>query len=338
MTPLVTEGFHHVTLVSADAQRTLDFYRGVLGLGLLKRTAGSGDPGAHHLYFGNANGSPGTILAFLERPHSPRGAWGVGGVHHLALGVETEDALLRWKRRLSDHGVAVNGPYDRRWFRSLYFTDPDGQILEIATHGPGYATDEPPDALGERVVRPRAEQLSGNRDEAAIRARTHPEPVPVITPEMALSGIHHVSGITDDVERAHDFYTQALGLRIVKRTVNQDAPTMPHWFWARYDGGRVAPHSSMTLFGIPRGKRARAGVGQAHHVAFRARDDQEQLAWREHLLSLGVDVSPVQERKYFRSISFRAPDGLLLEIATDGPGFPVDGDREAIEPHLTALG
>ncbi|HEX2092881.1 MAG TPA: VOC family protein [Longimicrobiaceae bacterium] len=334
MSELKTQGFHHITMVSADARRTLDFYRGTLGLGLVKKTVNFDDPGAYHLYFGAATGRPGTILTFFEWSHAPQGAPGVGGVHHLALGTDTEESLLRWKRRLTDHGVHVSGPYDRTWFHSIYFTDPDGQILEIATRGPGYGLDEPMEALGEREIRPTPDHFAGERDEEAIRARTHPEPVPVITPAMALSGIHHISGITDDVERAHDFYTGALGLRMVKRTVNQDAPTMPHWFWARYDGAKVAPHSSMTLFGIPRGKRARGGVGQTHHVAFRARDAEEQLAWREHLLGMGVQVSPVMERTYFRSIYFRAPDGLLLEIATDGPGFLVDEDPAELGRNL----
>jgi len=321
MQPLITEGFHHVTLVATDTARSAGFYRDLLGLGLLERAEDPDAPGAHHLYFGAADGSPGTLLTVQERPGATRGAWGVGGVHHVALGVEDEAGLLKWKRRLTDHGVPVTGPYDRGWFHSIYFTDADGQIVEIATHGPGYDLDEPMDALGELTVQPRQQNLSGLRDEAAIRARTHPEPVPEVTPDMALTGIHHVSGITDSVERAHEFYTGALGLRIVKRTVNQDAPGMPHWFWANYDGARVLPHSAMTLFGIPRGKRAREGAGQLHHVAFRARDDAELAAWSEHLRSLGVEVGPVRDRAYWRSISFRAPDGQLLEIATDGPGF-----------------
>jgi len=171
MGELKTLGFHHVTMVSADAARTLEFYRGTLGLGLVKKTVNFDDPGAYHLYFGDATGSPGTILTFFEWGDVPRGAPGVGGVHHLAMGVETEEALLKWKRRLTDRGVHVNGPFDRTWFTSLYFTDPDGQILEIATKGPGYALDEPADALGGRIIRPAAQRLAGHRDEEAIRLR-----------------------------------------------------------------------------------------------------------------------------------------------------------------------
>jgi glyoxalase family protein len=325
MEKLTTSGLHHVTMVSSNAQRTLDFYRDVLGLGLVKRTVNFDDPGSYHLYFGDPVGNPGTLLTFFEWPHAPRGHWGIGGVHHVAMGVATEDGLLKWKRRLTDAGVPVSGPYDRRWFHSIYFSDPDGQILEIATKGPGYTLDEPADGLGRQLIIPGDGNLRGHRDEALIQARTWPEPVPTITPDMALDGMHHISSITRDVEEANDFLEGALGLRLVKKTVNQDAPDIPHWFWASYDGESVAPHSAFTLFGFPaNGKWAHGGVGQTHHVAFRAGSDEQQAEWRDHLLGLGVSVSPVMDRDYFRSIYFRMPDGLLLEIATDGPGFLVD--------------
>jgi glyoxalase family protein len=167
-----------------------------------------------------------------------------------------------------------------------------------------------------------ASQLPGGRDEARIAATTHPEPVPAITPAMAITGMHHISAMTDDINRADEFYHAAFGLRLVKKTVNQDDPETPHWLWANYDGTRVLPASSWTLFGwTPRQPKARAGIGQSAHVAFRAKDAEEQLAWREHLLSMGLDVSAVQDHHHHSSIAFRAPDGQPLVIATDGPGF-----------------
>ncbi len=325
MKPLLTQGFHHITMVSTNAPRTLAFYGGLLGFDLVKKTVNFDDPGAYHLYFGRDGGRPGTILTFFEWAHARRGHWGVGGVHHLALGVASPEAQLKWKRRLTDAGVAVSGPIDRGYFQSLYFADPDGQVLEIATAGPGYAIDEPTDALGRRLVVPPAERLPGGRDEAAIGRLTHPEPVPDVTPDMVLDGIHHITGITDDIERAGDFYEQALGLRIVKKTFNQDDERTKHYFWARYDGTTVGPHSALTLFGWE-GSRyvARPGAGQTHHIAFRTESAEEQAAWRERLLSLGIEVTTVRDRIYFESIYFNAPDGLLLEIATDGPGFAID--------------
>ena len=335
MSKLTTLGFHHITLVASDARRTLAFYHEVLGLQLVKQTVNFDDPSSYHLYFGDESGAPGTIVTFFEWPTAPRGRYGVGGVHHLAFGTPTCETLLKWKRRLQDLGIPVSGPMPRGYFNSLYFRDPDGQVLEIATAGPGYAIDEPIEALGQGIMQQKHSQLPGGRDEAMIAATTHPEPVPSITPDMALLGLHHITGMTDDIERASDFYEQALGIRLIKKTINQDDPDTPHWFWANYDGTRVLPHSSWTLFGwSPKHPKARGGIGQTHHVAFRAKDGEEQLAWRDHLLTLGLQVSPVMDRQYFTSIYFSAPDGQLLEIATDGPGFSVDEPVAALGSDL----
>ncbi len=331
MPPFVTEGFHHVTCVSADAQRTIDFYRDLLGLSLVKKTVNFDVTDTYHLYFGDAAGSPGTLLTFFEWPRASRGRFGVGGVHHIALGVKDEETQLMWKRRLTDAGVRVGGPYDRGYFTSIYFTDPDGQVLEMATEGPGFAIDEPADALGQELKVPDSSRLPGGRDEAIIAARTWSEPVPEITDAMQIAGIHHVTGHTDDLGAAHDFYTEALGLSLVKMSLNQDDEKTRHYFWANYDGKTVKPASDMTLFGWPpHAAKAREGTGQTHHVAFRTGSADEQQAWREHLLSLGLHVTDVKDRKYFESIYFRTHDGLLIELATDGPGFAVDEDPDAL--------
>ncbi len=336
MPDFVTEGFHHVTLVGRDANRTLRFYRDLLGFPLVKQTVNFDLPDTYHLYFGLGGGKPGTIVTVFEWPNAGRGGYGVGGIHHHAFAVSDQAQQLKWKRWLTDHGVPVSGPYDRGWFTSIYFADPDGQVLEIATDGPGFDLDEPIDALGQAVITPKPGRLIGNRDEAAIRALTYPEPVPAIDEAMALTGIHHVTGFTDDIERADDFYGRTLGLRLVKKSVNQDDPDTPHWFWANYDGTRVLPASDLTLFGWPpSARRAREGTGQTHHIAFRARDDEHLAAWREHLLDQGLDVTEIFDRTYFKSIYFRSPDGLQHEIATDPPGFAVDEDASRLGERLS---
>ncbi|MEO1290739.1 MAG: VOC family protein, partial [Chloroflexota bacterium] len=140
------QGLHHITLVSSDAQRTVDFYVKVLGLRLVKQTVNFDDPTAYHLYFGDAMGTPGSAITFFEWKHAPKGHPGIGGTHHVALSVQDYNGLLKWKRRLTDLGTTVHGPYDRQYFKSIYLRDPDGVILEIATMGPGFAVDEDTDA------------------------------------------------------------------------------------------------------------------------------------------------------------------------------------------------
>lgn len=323
-------------MVTGDAERTVSFYRDLLGLNEVTVTgAGPGEEswsGPYDLYFGDPEGRPGTLLTFYERADLRKGGWGVGGVHHVALGVETADAQLKWKRRLTDAGVQVTGPYDRGYFTSIYFTDPDGQILEIATAGPGYLIDESPDELGRELKLPPERLLRGHRDEAAIAALTWPEPVPQVTSDMRLDGIHHISGITDDLDLALDWYPETLGLDVIKKTVNRDDARGHHYFWGVRDGDAVSPHSSWTLFGWPGSTyRAREGVGQTHHVAFRASDAEELAEWRDHLLGLGLEVGPEQDRGTFRSMAFPAPDGMVLEIATDtpAPGTGTVGSSES---------
>jgi catechol-2,3-dioxygenase len=72
------------------------------------------------------------------------------------------------------------------------------------------------------------------------------------------------------------------------------------------------------------------GAGVTHHIAWRVRDDEEQAVWLTRLDELGLRPTPVQDRKYFRSVYFRLPDGVLVELATDGPGFLVDEESETL--------
>ncbi len=321
------QGLHHITLGCADAQRTLDFYTGVLGLRFVKKTVNFDDPRSYHLYFGDEIGRPGTAVTFFEWPGAPRGRPGIGGTHHFALQVAKRDGLLKWKRRLTDLGCEVEGPLDRNYFVSIYFRDLDGTILEIASRGPGWTIDESPDRLGTEFRPPPPEMVISNRDEAKVRDDIWPEPVPNITADMALSqGMHHITAIGTDIERTHVFFGELLGMRRVKMTSNFDDPESAHWYWGVDDG---RPGTLITYFERdPRKEsRARIGTGQTHHFALAVADQESQLAWREKLLSAGIQVTPVLDRVYFKSIYMRDPDRHIVEIATAGPGFLIDEDE-----------
>ena len=93
MSQLVTTGFHHVTLVCRDARKTLRFYRDILGLALVKVTVNFDRTDTYHLYFGNETAAPGSLLTFFEWPQAMRGRYGVGGIHHVALGTKSDDTL-----------------------------------------------------------------------------------------------------------------------------------------------------------------------------------------------------------------------------------------------------
>ncbi len=319
-------GLHHITLVSSNAQRTTDFYTNALGLRLVKKTVNFDDPGAYHLYFGNETGAPGSAITYFEWADAPKGQPGIGGTHHYALQVANYDGLLKWKRRLVDLGIAVDGPFDRHYFKSIYFHDPDGVIIEIATAEPGWAIDEASESIGTEHRDPPAEMLHNNRDNETISKLMWESPVLYVTPDMALSkGMHHITAIGSNIQRTNAFYEGMLGMRRVKMTSNFDDPTSAHWYWGIGEGN---PGTIITYFerDPSKTKRVQMGVGQTHHIAFAVADEEVQLEWRERLIQAGIPVSPVRDRIYFKSIYTQDPDGHIVELATAGPGFAVDED------------
>jgi glyoxalase family protein len=176
--------------------------------------------------------------------------------------------------------------------------------------------------------------LTGNRDKAKIEATTWPEPVPDILPSMRLDyGIHHITAIAQDIQRTHEFYNGILGMRLVKQTSNFDDPESFHWYWGVGDG---KPGTLITYFERKpdREKPVRMGAGQTHHFALAVADDESQLEWREKLLTAGIQVTPVMDRVYFKSIYMHDPDGHIVELATLGPGFSVDEPFESLGESL----
>ena len=145
-------GLHHVTVLCADVERSLAFYRGVLGMRLVKQTVNDDDRGARHLFFGDEEGRPGTLVTCLEYPDLDEGVVGRGSTHHFALAVESAEELAAWREYLAASGVAVTEVLERTYFSSLYFRDPDGNLVELATAGPGLTADEPLEELGRRRV------------------------------------------------------------------------------------------------------------------------------------------------------------------------------------------
>jgi glyoxalase family protein len=119
-------GIHHVTALAGDPQRNLDFYTGVLGLRLVKLTVNFDDPGTYHLYYGDAQGTPGTILTFFPWPGAPKGRQGAGQTSSIAFAAPAA-SLAYWAERLGN--PSANG--------RIAFHDPDGLPLEIVAEGDG---------------------------------------------------------------------------------------------------------------------------------------------------------------------------------------------------------
>jgi glyoxalase family protein len=175
------DGIHHITAVTADARRNVDFYTGVLGLRLVKKTVNQDDPTVYHLFYADEAGSPGADLTFFEYPGSARGRAGAGMVHRIAWRVGSGDALEFWASRLRGAGVESA----REGSGVLRFEDPEGLGLELRVSDVG---DAP---------------LAG----------AHPE----IPAALALQGFDGVRAYADDPARSRRFLEDALGFAPVAR-------------------------------------------------------------------------------------------------------------------------
>ena len=134
-------GLHHLTAISKDIERTIAFYRDVLGLGIVRDGPSDDDPGARHVWFGaGQERTPvGGLVSFLHYPEMPEGVVGTGSTHHFAFVVESAEELEAWRDYLRSRDAECTDVLDRGAFRSVYLRDPDGHIVEIASRGPGFS-------------------------------------------------------------------------------------------------------------------------------------------------------------------------------------------------------
>ncbi len=274
-------GLHHVTAIAGPPQRNVDFYVGLLGLRLVKKTVNFDDPGTYHLYYGDEAGRPGTILTFFPWAHAVPGKAGSGMTSETAFSIPA-DTLDAWKQRLAAAGHAFDAPTERFGERVLAFRDPDGLPLAFVAH----------------LV------AQGAVDGEAIRS--------FHSVTLRLAAPAQTARLLTDL-----FGYEAAG--------EEDGRL-------RFHAPGQAPGNIIDL--VASEARGRPGAGTVHHIAFRAHDEAEQLAWREKVRSFGLFVTEVKDRNYFRSIYFREPGGVLFEIATDPPGFTADEPADALGTHL----
>ena len=275
-------GLHHITAIASDPQRNLDFYVGLLGLRFVKRTVNFDDPASYHFYFGDARGTPGTILTFFPWPGARRGHRGVGQIEATAFAI-SPDSVGYWLDRFKEQHVTAEKTSERFGEEVIRFTDPDGLLLElIAADSPG-----------------KVESWT-----------TGP-----VSAEHSLRGFHSVSAALEGYERTAQLLTESFGYDLAKESGNRFRFVAP---------SESGPGRIVDLLCMPDSRAGHVAAGSVHHIAFRAKDDHEQLQWREHLVELGYNVTPVMDRTYFHSIYFREPGGILFEIATEPPGFTLD--------------
>lgn len=299
-------GLHHMTAVTADAAANLAFYRQVLGLRLVKKTVNQDDVSAYHFFYADASGSPGTDVTFFDWPmiraHQP----GHSDISATALRVRNQASLAWWVNRFDSLGVGHGPIAEVGGNLTLAFTDPEGQRLALVADG-----DAPGGASGGTPW-----------DGSSVDA------------QHFLRGLHSVTLTVRRAEPTVHVLTEVMGLR-QDRTYQDESGEV-----AVFAMGEGGPGCEVHVAERTYPSHAIVGAGGAHHVAFRTPNAEEQVEWQRVIRKAGLPTSDLIDRFYFRSLYFREPNGILFEIATDGPGFASDedpahrGERLSLPPFL----
>jgi glyoxalase family protein len=286
-------GIHHLTAVSGQIRENHRFYTRVMGMRLVKRSVNQDDVSAYHLFYADAKGSPGTDLTFFDWP-VPAERRGTHAITRTSLRVNGLDSLEFWKERLGGEGVWLGEIEERDGRLSLDLEDPEGQRLTLIDDG----------GAGE----------------------AHPwerSPVPA---EHQIRGLGPIWLSVPRLEPTDATLRKVLSMRPVREYRHPaNASETVHV----YEMGPGGTHAELHVAVQPDLPVTQPGAGGVHHVALRSPDD-EYDAWAEHLQALRIPNSGKVDRFWFRSLYFREPNGILFEIATDGPGFAVDEDEETL--------
>ena len=296
-------GIHHLTAISAKPRENLAFYTGLLGMRLVKKTVNQDDVSAYHLFYADGNANPGTDLTFFDFPAAPERR-GTNSISATSLRVAGEASLGYWRDRLRKAGGLTCEVTEVDGRLTLPFEDGEGQRLVLVDDG-----GAGPASPWER------------------------SPVPA---EHQIRGLGPIVLNVHDLSRTSMVLTGVMNMRQVREYGAADAKAQVQVF-AMGEGG---PAAELHVIEQKNSPVARQGAGGVHHVAFRTPDETQYHAWTKRLGEIGIPNSGEIDRFYFRSLYFREPNGILFEIATDGPGFATDepmetlGEKLALPPFL----
>jgi len=288
-------GIHHLTAVTAEAARNHRFYTDTLGLRLVKKTVNQDDVSAYHLFYADGLASPGSDITFFDWPVG-RERHGNHSIARTGLRVAGEATLAWWRERFAALGVD-HGEIALRGGRAvLDFQDFEGQRLSLVDDG----------GLGE----------------------SHPWDASSVPAERQIRGLGPIALAVPDAAPTAAVLEHVLGMRPARDYADGDATVHV------YEMGPGGAGAEVELSVDPKLPMARPGAGGVHHVAFRI-PDADYEAWTERLRQFRVPSSGPVDRFYFRSLYFREPNGILFEIATDGPGFATDEPMETLGERLS---
>ncbi|WP_413380662.1 ring-cleaving dioxygenase [Alkalihalobacillus sp. 1P02AB] len=295
-------GTHHVSSLTANAKENYHFYTEVLGMRLVKKTVNQDDTSVYHLFYADERGNPGTDLTFFEIPHAGRTYYGNNAITLTTLRVPNDQALNFWQERFEKFKVEFEPITEVNKRKTIKFWDFEGQRLMLVSdeHNHGVAGGK---AWGK-------------------------SPVPV---EYAIYGLGPVALTVPKKETTAAVLKEVLGFKLVGEIAPFVEGQANIQVFETGEGGTGAEIYLEERTDLP---RERPGRGSVHHVAFRVENQEELDKWAKFISGVRLPNSGTVERYYFRSLYFREPNGILFELATDGPGFEGDESFETLGENL----
>lgn len=293
-------GIHHVTAITSDVVRNYEFFTEILGMRLVKKSVNQDDIYTYHTYFADDHGSPGTAMTFFDFPNIPKGMKGTNAITRTGFRVPSDAALTYYAKRFATYQVRQEPIVERFGRKVLRFWDFDDQAYQLVS-------DE-----ANQGVAPGIPWKKG--------------PVPE---EYAIYGLGTLEVTVSYLKDFKRILETIFGFRTIA--------TQGHTYLLEVgDGGNGA---QVELVEETKAPQAQQGYGEVHHIAFRLAHSDSLAVWQEVFDNLGLPNSGYVDRYYFESLYVRIGH-LLIELATDEPGFMGDepyetlGERLSLAPFL----
>ena len=258
---------------------------------MVKKTVNFDDPGTYHFYFGNENGTPGTILTFFSWEGIGQGRNGTGMATDIGYSVPA-GSLDFWKDRFKEFNIRQQPVNERFGEQFLSFQDPDGLQIDL--------------------IVPEKED------------KRKPWTTEEVKANAATKGFYNVTLTLKSIKGTAEILTDVFGYEQLKHEDNR------YRFITNATEG-AAVIDLLEVPGMPAGHNA---AGTNHHIAFRVKNENTQMEFREKIAGRGLNPTPKIDRDYFYSVYFREPGGVLFELATENPGFTVDEPLTELGSHL----
>lgn len=287
-------GHHHISMITKAAQENNDFYTKVLGLRRVKKTVNQDEPSMYHLFYGDVTGSPGTELSFFEIPMSGKTVRGTNAITRIGLLVPSRESLDYWQARFEQFQVSHEEIGIYAGRDALPFEDAEGLRFVLLNND--------------------------DKDIPAFWEAWEQSPVDIT---HRVLGMGPVEITVHRLERTEKVLTELFSYVEVERTEKE----------VRFQSIEGQSLGEIVLK-EQQGQSERPGRGSIHHLAIRVKDVEELKHWNEVVKAKGFVSTGVVDRYYFHSLYFRDRNGILFEIATDGPGFTVDSTVEELGQSL----